>query len=239
MSDEHGSSHNATEGETDRPLWRRAVSWCVTHWQVAITIAGLITYGYLRLTYDLFYGTFGLRPEDVGLGYADVLAQTVLGLIVFLTLWAVLGLIWTGLMLSMADDIRSGWRRIRSGSETRPNRHRTRASHLLDLMAVVLPVLMVLAAVVALPLIARSDAQAIVKGQRREATLGELRIASWGANWAAVTGAAPEEACLLYLGRDGTLGAFWDPTRRRTLLLDLGDGIMLAEDPADLRCRPP
>jgi hypothetical protein len=89
------------------------------------------------------------------------------------------------------------------------------------------------------PLIARSDAQAILRGQRREATLGGLRIASWGAEWATVTGATHEATCLFYLGRDGALGAFWDPTRRRTLLLDLSDGLMLAEDPADLDCRIP
>jgi hypothetical protein len=95
MSDERSSSDNTAKSATGTSLWRRVARWCVEHWQVAITITGLITYGYLRLSYDLFYGTFGLRPEDVGLGYADVLAQTVLGLIVFLTVWAVLGMIWT------------------------------------------------------------------------------------------------------------------------------------------------
>lgn len=51
---------------------------------VSLTLAGLFAYSYLRFIYILFYGPLGIRPEDVGYGYAEVLAQSTLGVAVVL-----------------------------------------------------------------------------------------------------------------------------------------------------------
>jgi len=60
-------------------------SWIATNSFVAISSGiGLVFYGVLRLDYSLFYSQLGLRPEDVGLGYSEILTQTLAGL--FLTL---------------------------------------------------------------------------------------------------------------------------------------------------------
>jgi hypothetical protein len=51
-----------------------------------VTVAGVVTYGILRVAYFQFYNNFGLKPEDVGLGYIEVLGQSVTGMIILLLL---------------------------------------------------------------------------------------------------------------------------------------------------------
>ena len=46
----------------------------------ALTIAGLTVYGLLRLSAGLFYSRLGFAPEEVGLGYAQLLARSVYAL---------------------------------------------------------------------------------------------------------------------------------------------------------------
>jgi hypothetical protein len=59
----------------------RAIRWSVEHWVAFVALVAALVYGSLRAAYSGFYGELGLRPEDVGLGYAEILAQTVPGLI--------------------------------------------------------------------------------------------------------------------------------------------------------------
>ena len=65
-------------------------------------------YGVLRLAYSMFYEQLGLRPEDVGLGYAEILSQTLSGLILmgtlFLVMMAGLVLFYAFLYKGMTDD---------------------------------------------------------------------------------------------------------------------------------------
>jgi hypothetical protein len=61
---------------------RAGAQWTLDHWVVVTTLASALIYGSLRIAYSGFYAQLGLRPEDVGLGYAEVLAQTVTGLVV-------------------------------------------------------------------------------------------------------------------------------------------------------------
>jgi hypothetical protein len=61
---------------------RAGAQWTLEHWVVVATLATALMYGSLRIAYSGFYAQLGLRPEDVGLGYAEILAQTVTGLVV-------------------------------------------------------------------------------------------------------------------------------------------------------------
>ncbi len=81
--------------------WIRQDPW------VAITGGlGLVLYGVLRLAYSMFYANLGLRPEDVGFGYAEILSQSLAGLVVMLLLFLGMslipvffyGLLFTGLL---------------------------------------------------------------------------------------------------------------------------------------------
>jgi hypothetical protein len=58
-----------------------------------VTALGLILYGLLRLANSLFYDPLAVKPEEVGLGYAETLSQSAVGvLLVLLTSFAVFGL---------------------------------------------------------------------------------------------------------------------------------------------------
>jgi hypothetical protein len=61
--------------------------WVLRNPAVAISIVGLFTYGLLRFDYVLFYGGLGVTPEDVGLTYSNVLAQSLAGVAVFILLF--------------------------------------------------------------------------------------------------------------------------------------------------------
>jgi len=45
-----------------------------------LALLGLFLYGILRVNYSIFYGNLGLTPEVMGLGYADLLTQSLAGL---------------------------------------------------------------------------------------------------------------------------------------------------------------
>lgn len=55
------------------PSLRRALVNAATYVLPAIPLLGLIAYGFLRQIYVIFYGSLGASPEDVGLGYSQIL----------------------------------------------------------------------------------------------------------------------------------------------------------------------
>ncbi len=57
----------------------------------AATLAGTLVYGSFRLDYFVFYGSFGVTPEEVGHGYVSTLARALVGgLFVFVCIFAVM-----------------------------------------------------------------------------------------------------------------------------------------------------
>jgi hypothetical protein len=72
-------------GPEDRAWWSRAPDWLKAA-ASATTALGILTYAVLRVDYALFYDRFGLKPEDVGLGQAELISQSVAGVVVILVL---------------------------------------------------------------------------------------------------------------------------------------------------------
>jgi hypothetical protein len=60
----------------------RLRTWIAGNPIPAVTLAGLMLYGSLRLANGIFYYRLGFRPEEVGLGYAETISGAV-GLLVF------------------------------------------------------------------------------------------------------------------------------------------------------------
>lgn len=47
----------------------------------AIPLLGLVAYGFLRQIYVIFYGSLGASPEDVGLGYSQILGLSAMAVV--------------------------------------------------------------------------------------------------------------------------------------------------------------
>src|SRR5436309_386329 len=47
--------------------------------RAVLAVLGLLFYAILRIAYSAFYGRFGLSPDDLGLGYVDLLVQSMVG----------------------------------------------------------------------------------------------------------------------------------------------------------------
>jgi hypothetical protein len=54
-------------------------NWASNNVVPALTLAGIALYVVLRLPYSAYYGTLGATPEDVGLGYVEMLARSAVG----------------------------------------------------------------------------------------------------------------------------------------------------------------
>jgi hypothetical protein len=68
----------------------RIWTWVRQNPVAALTLAGLLLYGSLRLGAGIFYGRLGVAPEDVGFGYPELIARSIFGLgILLITLMIV------------------------------------------------------------------------------------------------------------------------------------------------------
>jgi hypothetical protein len=89
----------------------------LTHAKTALALLALLTYAVLRVVYGRFYGAFGLSPDDLGLGYAELLAQAALAMAALLVLQAVVvtlvAVLWIGMLVELIPDARRLWARLR------------------------------------------------------------------------------------------------------------------------------
>jgi hypothetical protein len=58
-------------------------TWALGNPLSVVTVLGLCLYGFLRYVYARFYSPLGVKPEEVGLGYGEILSQSVMGLLLF------------------------------------------------------------------------------------------------------------------------------------------------------------
>lgn len=106
---------------------RGLAAWLADKPLETLGLLGVLAFGLLRFAYGQFYGRLGVSPEDVGLGYAEILGQAAVGLLlIFLLLaglslaylvvfwfWALLlGRFW-GLGRRIAHDVRQEPRLLR------------------------------------------------------------------------------------------------------------------------------
>jgi hypothetical protein len=77
----HPQPASPTQSEDNRSdnTWRPTLADVAS----AVTIAGIVVYGLLSVTYDRFYRALGIAPSDVGLTYGTTLANSV-GMILLL-----------------------------------------------------------------------------------------------------------------------------------------------------------
>ena len=71
----------------------RRIGELLTDVKTALAVLAIVAYVVLRVAYGQFYGAFRLTPDDLGLGYLELLAQSALG--------AAALLIFSGLLISI------------------------------------------------------------------------------------------------------------------------------------------
>ena len=85
----------------------------------ALAVSGLLVYTQLTVQYERFYGSLGIKPADVGLSYAGVLASStgyILFQIITLLMACVGGFFITSLILSVS---RRHWKPTEVGADVR------------------------------------------------------------------------------------------------------------------------
>lgn len=102
---------------TDAPQpverWQRTSEW-LPGARAMLAIATVVAYALLRIAYGRFCEPFGLSPDDLGLGYVELLAQSALGLAILLATIGVSFAVLFAALIGVAMTIGAGispWRR--------------------------------------------------------------------------------------------------------------------------------
>jgi hypothetical protein len=66
----------ARVGRKKRKTWNATLEWFLDHQGALVAAGGLVIYVFLRHSYNRFYSSFGVSPEEVGFGYADLLVRS-------------------------------------------------------------------------------------------------------------------------------------------------------------------
>jgi hypothetical protein len=118
-----GSAPHARQSESSlRHPMIALGTWAIENPLSALTGLGLVLYGFLRLIYARFYSPLGVKPEEVGLGYAETLSQSV-GLLLYSAIMFFLILLLVCLLLFnvflvvgfiglIVSGIRDDWRMV-------------------------------------------------------------------------------------------------------------------------------
>jgi hypothetical protein len=192
-------------------------AWAPSNLIAALTIGGLFYYGFLRLGYASFYREFGLRPEDVGLGYAALLSRGASNVVLLVLSGALAaGFVVAGVVVA------AGVAWLVARQLGRPLSFPSLGRTLVSVLAYGTIAAIVVFAVTA-PAQTREAADGIKRGDRGprrllSAGLGAERARiSWIAEAPTAQLRAAERHPLVYLGGSSESLAFYDLVERRTL----------------------
>jgi hypothetical protein len=85
----------------------------VTDVRTALAALGLLLYAVLRVAYSRFYGELGLAPDDLGLGYIELLVQSAVGavglLVAYMVIAALVVPLFVGIAYRQLSDLRAAF----------------------------------------------------------------------------------------------------------------------------------
>jgi hypothetical protein len=190
-----------------------------------LTVSGLLYYAATRLAAARFYDRFGLRPEDVGLGYPDTIAQTIYAVLYVglkaSVVSAIVYFIWTtGLKEGFQNAYRTMTSSIHSESAPPPKnkgnekkRSWRQYGRFLLLSFLILTLLEMATAFLYTP----GEAESVRDGHPAPA---DVLSGSWDSQAALVDkiggDVSASAGCMIYLGRAEGLVVLYDPSSRFT-----------------------
>jgi hypothetical protein len=123
-----------------------------TSMSALLAVFAILLYAVLQVAYSIFYEPFGLRPDDLGFDYLDLLARSALGIVLLL----VLLIAPFGLLLTVVGLFTPGWLQ-RELPGNRPS-----AGPCIGVLVVVLGLVLILSEFGVLPSVARTVATFLV-----------------------------------------------------------------------------
>ncbi|HEV2786918.1 MAG TPA: hypothetical protein VGV67_11050 [Solirubrobacteraceae bacterium] len=87
------------------PAAQRTIGQWLSDARAGLALLGIGLYAVLRLAYARFYAPFGLSPDELGFGYLELLAQSALGALVLLLLFALLAWIYVAFLVAVGQDL--------------------------------------------------------------------------------------------------------------------------------------
>ena len=96
----HGDSWSAPAAQPERTIGQ----WLADA-RAGLALLGIGLYAVLRLAYARFYEPFGLSPDELGFGYLELLAQSAIGAVVLLLVFALLAWIYVAFFVAVSQDL--------------------------------------------------------------------------------------------------------------------------------------
>lgn len=85
--------------------------------RTVLAALGVVLYAVLRIAYSLFYDSFGLTPDDLGLGYLDLLIQSAVGTVILLIVVFVIAALVAAVFVGLIGRIRTASHDLRRGQQ--------------------------------------------------------------------------------------------------------------------------
>jgi hypothetical protein len=202
--------------------WKEGVlRWVRDNLLSVLTVAGLIVYGSVRLSAGRFYDRFGFRPEEVGLGYPELITRAVFALLFWSFLNAV---IYVGFSIA-SRIVRLAWRLARK--KTQPSEPTTAPSaRPLEWLSSFASISLVVGAFFVAITIgsAGSSAESVRGGVPAPPNVWS---GSWDAQAAIVRQGGGSDVdligrCVIYFGQADGLAAFYDPATGSSWRVPIG-----------------
>jgi hypothetical protein len=191
---------------------------------LAVAVATVLLFAVARIPTELFYGSFGVRPEDVGLNSVQVLLQgsaVILGLTLAISALAGLALVVAVAVITGAYSLVVG---LTVGQRTK-GRARRSIRRALRPGALLIPLISVALATVVLVEVALEDVETVGSGKRLEVIFVPWKATAVQASWDGARDRFRLPGCnlLYYLGEGNHRVVLYDAWRGHTYQVNSED----------------
>jgi hypothetical protein len=89
--------------------------------RTVLAALGIVLYAVLRIAYSVFYNHFGLTPDDLGLGYLDLLVQSAVGTVILVMAAFAVAALVVPVYVGLSEGAWVQWRNLRGRRPAGPS----------------------------------------------------------------------------------------------------------------------